>query len=866
MVPVVFFTKWMLPASMTWMLGLAALLSPAFSADAAPDPQEPNSPPIESQSLGTPEYRGVDQLLVLSNRWLIVVTSNLDEVVRKMDELSGGAYGQALDAWDAGQRPGIHPDWGARRHISSLRDTYIAQAREQAGESSFDDPGYYRIGSPDDEKYHAEAAPSKAAQVLIGLGGPEVRGGPEIHYAHYAYLEMPSPLQNGRHYTIRLGNGKQVRFPYDDMRTLSRAIKVNQVGYLPDAPAKYAYLGCCLYKFGPLDCSGAKEFKIVSAKTGQTVYSGPVTLRDKNSRSPSRPDDRPDPGKGERPLLTGEDVYEMDFTDFKQEGDFFISIPGVGRSWPFRQSADVYGEAFYTTARCLYHQRCGIAYEEPYTHWKRAKCHTQPVYESEYIAFGIGNFGVPKDYSRFDIIGATTDTSRSTENVVGGWHDASDWDRNIAHYTVLFDLLNAYELAPDRFSDGQLNIPESGNGIPDLLDEADWGLKVWTRSMNVSGGVSGAVETWTHPPMESDDKYAFSRRTRWSSLLYAAATAQLAQALKPFDAARSEEYGRLAAKAFAYGSSPQNSLGKVTIQAAKNRGQGEKYTCDWEEKDEYLTPCLLLAKLRMFLYSGDTKHLDGLTDLIKALPPPYKPPFGFRDYSPWFCFALADDRLHILPETQRVQLRNKLFLDTADELVALVDQMPYRCSWPRGRDYWMSWGSTVMANQARCLLIAHALTGDEKYRRAAILNTDFMFGANPMGMCWTTGIGSAYPVNIQHEVSEKDGIADPVPGITIFGITEEVSQALRHEVWQSPKDASRKEFVTFTNPEVPVWRKWSCHPTLNTPQCEFTIQETVSPTIFSCSQLLSKDWKPSAALKDKQPVPKERLWGYWYLP
>ncbi len=803
--------------------------------------------------------------MVLSDRWLIVVTNNMEEVVRKIDELSGGAYGAALDAWKASQAPGKHPDWAAYKSIPDIRDKYIAQARELTGERSFEDADFFRISSDDDAKYSTALSPSLAGHVLVSLGGPEVPGGPDIHYAHYSYLHMPFPMESGRHYTIRLGDGKQVRFLYDEMRTVSRAIKVNQVGYLPDAPAKYAYLGCYLYKFGPMEFLTSGQFKIVSAETGQTVYSGVMKLREKSARLPLKQGDTP--GGGEpRPLLTGEDVYEMDFTDFKLEGDFFISIPGVGRSWPFRHAKDAYGGAFYTAARGLYHQRCGIACELPYTHWPRIKCHTAPVYESEYVAFGIGNFNAPKDYSRFDIIGATTDTGRKTDNVSGGWHDAGDWDRNLAHFTVIFDLLNAYELTPAHFSDGQLNIPESGNGIPDILDEADWGMKVWTRSMDGNGGVSGAVETSTHATLEADVNYSFSRRTRWGSLLYAAAAAQLAQLLKPFDAARSEDYGRLAMKAYAFGNNPQNSLGKVAIHAARDRGRGQRYTFDWEEKDEPLIPYLLLARMRLFMLSGDRAYLEGLADLIQKLPPPYRHPFTFSDYSPWFYFALAAKQSDILSEPEFRKLRQTFFLEPADELVALVDEMPYRCSWPPDKDYWMSWGAAVMTNQARCLWIAHALTGGEKYRRAAILNTDFMFGANPLGMSWTTGVGEVYPVNIQHEVSANDGIADPVPGITVYGVTEGVFRELRQSVWQSPKDASRREFVSFTNPEVPVWRRWSCHPTLNTGQCEFTIQETMSSTIFSCSQLLEDGWKPGASQKDRQPTPKESLWGYWYLP
>ena len=171
-----------------------------------------------------------------------------------------------------------------------------------------------------------------------------------------------------------------------------------------------------------------------------------------------------------------------------------------------------------------------------------------------------------------------------------------------------------------------------------------------------------------------------------------------------------------------------------------------------------------------------------------------------------------------------------------------------------------------MTNAGRVLLIAHALSGEAKYRDAAILNFDFMLGANPLGMSWTTGLGYTYPVEIQHEVSMTDGIADPVPGITIYGVTGVMYSTLRNTVWRSPAGADRKSFIDFKVPEVPVWRRWSCHPTLNVGQCEFTVQETMSSTILCSALLLPEGWKPSGALLSRKPRPKEALYGYWYLP
>lgn len=100
-----------------------------------------------------------------------------------------------------------------------------------------------------------------------------------------------------------------------------------------------------------------------------------------------------------------------------------------------------------------------------------------PYCASEHIAFPLHTES-PKGYERFDVIGGTLNCDNPLKEIPGGWHDAADWDSNLAHYTVLFDLLNAYALKPGSFGDNQLRIPESGNNVPDILDEARYGLEI----------------------------------------------------------------------------------------------------------------------------------------------------------------------------------------------------------------------------------------------------------------------------------------------------------------------------------------------------------------------------------------------------
>ena len=820
-----------------------------------------NLPEFDSNyPISRPSYDGVEQLLVLSDRWIIVVSSNVAEVLDKVNGITGGRFLPAVRVWDQ-TKNSDQPNWNAKNFWTSARDRYYAAARRLAGEQLLDSPASYAITSDTDSRYGSPLRPSRVGRTIVGLGAARVAGGPDIEYAHYSYLQFPSPMRNGNEYTVTVSGNKRVTFLFDLDKTVSRAIKVNQVGYLPDAPRKFAYLGCHIYGVGPMDGNSYHTFDVVDTEDGSVAYSGEIKLRDANSRI--------DLGGTPAKLgtaITGENVYEMDLSGLARTGTFFIRIPGVGRSWPFRNAPDVYGQAFFTSCRGIYHQRCGTACEAPYTNWPRIACHQDPVYESEFIDFGIGEFNVPDRYDRFDIVGATTNLSRNTPGPTGGWHDAADWDRNNGHFTVVFDLLYSYELAPEKFTDGQLNIPESGNGVPDVLDEAAYGLRVWLNSMDSKGGVAGAVETNTHPRIDEDIDYSYSRRTRWDSLQFAAAAAQLGQLLLPFDIESSELWQSRARKAYDYGVSPANSLGKVKIRARKNRGTGAPYPVEWREEEAFIKPFLLHANIRFYRLYRDAKYLNNLDQLISQTPPPYAWPYSEKDYSPWIYFGLMDGDDPILPAAQRNSMIKSYYADYADTLVGYLEYMPYRCTWPRDKDYWMSWGASDMTNTGRALLIAYTLTGNQKYRAAALLNFDFMLGANPMGMSWTTGLGYTYPVDIQHEVSETDGIADPVPGITIYGVTGGMYTDLRDTVWRSPGGVLGKKSVDFKVPEVPVWRTWSCHPHLNVGQCEFTIQETISSTLFCSAFLMPDGWSPSDALKQRKPRPEEALHGYWYLP
>jgi len=820
-----------------------------------------------------PKYEGVDQFVILSSRHLVVVTHNLQAVYAKVNELSGGKFFEYMRQWEESEKA-QRPNWTAYKGRHTLFLDHEVKAREAAGERLLDNPTTFSI-TGNDTNYSTSKAPSRVTRMIASLGGDHVgpakgqlKGATEVYYAHYSYLELPFPLQQGKQYNVALKDGRKVTFVYDETRSVSQAIKINQVGYLPDATAKYAYLGASFQDLGPVDFSFAHEFKVVNVQSGEVVYKGEIKLREKNPRFTVPPNRKDDPAS--RPLIAGEDIYELDFSGLKTEGDFFITIPGVGRSWTFRHAADTYGEAFYTACRVLYHQRCGIALTAPYTAWTRILCHTNPVYESENLSWPPGaDFKGLKNYERFDVVGGSINTNKHTEHAIGGWHDAADWDRNDFHYTCVFDLLNAYELMPAKFTDGQLNIPESGNGIPDILDEAEYGIEIWKRSMTPAGGVAGWVETWTHPGIDTPGiKYTFSQRTRWDSLLFATAAAQYAALVKPFNKAKSAEYEKLALKAYAFGSNPTNSLGKTTIHARKNRGAGAPYTLEWEETGTMIHPYLVAAKCRLYQLTGDDSYLADVPKLSEKVLMPYQWPNQPKDFTPWLYFPIAGKLADKLP-VDTVEKFSKYLIQAGVEKAVMNESMPYRVSIPRYQDYWLGWGAATMYNYSRMQLIAYALDKRDTLREAAIQNADFMLGANPLGLSFTTGLGYSYPIDIQHENSELDNIMDPVPGITIYGTTGGSFPQLRNEIWRAPTANGSTNYVNFISSENlrrPTFRQFAVHPHLNAGQCEFTIAETCASSIFTFAALMPDGWKPSEELKQRPPRKDAFLFGYYYLP
>ena len=639
---------------------------------------------------------------------------------------------------------------------------------------------------------------------------------------------------------------------YDETKP-SRLFKVNQVGYLPNAP-KFVYLGAWLGpKYGAWrPKSPIVSWELVDVATGQVVLHKDIGDGGLVPRIP-------DGTSKEGTPFTGEETYELDFSEVTKEGEYFARIPGVGRSQSFRIAAGAAEEAFRVHMGGLYQKRCCIAKTEPFTHWTAGICHTDVVRGTYASAEGKLNPNV----KWFDIIRCDLEEMKAANHyerlrLVGGWHDAADYDRRPKHLNVVNDLCAVYLMKKENFRDGQLNIPENANGIADILDEAEWGLKHLLAGQQADGGVGTWIETTAHPVpgnvAEKDTmQYVLSKATRNSSLMFAAHAALLVRCDDRFKG----KYLSAAIKAwnFAINTRPRTEV--YEIKRKKYKVMTESQTVRWTEDSELYSVYLVKAALNLYALTNDDKYLEVLrrnkTSIIKD-----------QKKSAWKWPALVfSGEMSFGTPTELdyfIKFWEKRTKNVAQEICRQMEtSYAYRLPWWAPRQGWvnaMGWGQSHPLRRAQYLIAAHYWTKEKKYLDAACLANDIHNGCNPQGTTLTSGLGTFYPVTFLDLPSYVDGIAEYVPGITPYRWTYGVNPKVVEMVF-----AGDKEKAT----QWPIWRRWCNLENQTVAASEYTVWETIAPAASVTGYLMCPgDSKPP---RQKRPARTlSELPGYWVLP
>ncbi len=550
------------------------------------------------------------------------------------------------------------------------------------------------------------------------------------------------------------------------------AVRVNQVGYLPDGPKRATWVASSVIPtdWRLLDSNGAE------VAAGSTKYYG-------------------------EDASAGEIVHTIDFSSVEVTGDGFTLAIRDETSHPFDIRADIYDTLRLDALKYFYPNRSGIEidgeiygaeYARPAGHLSEAPNTGDVSVGCQTAAFSETVYGEPW-------------TCDYTLDVTGGWYDAGDHGKYVVNGGIsVAQLLSAFEGAQIRggeseaiFVDGSLPIPEAGNGMPDILDEARWELE-WMLKMVVPEGdqFAGLVHhkihdsEWTGLPLmpHLDDKLReLHRPSTAATLNLAAVAAQGARVYAPYDA---EFADRLLAAAIAAYAAAQATPDLYAPSADGDSGGGPY-------DDDQVTDEFYWVAVELFLKTGDAEYLDAL----KSSPHWDGELFRPQGFDWAFVASLAQLNLATVPSNLSAEDLAKVkqtVLDAADSYLAAQDTQAFGQVYVPEND-WYDWGSNHLHLQNVTVMgVAYELSGDAKYRDGALEAMDYIFGRNALNISYVTGYGSVYAEN-QHSrwfaAQLNADLPHPPAGSLAGGPNSEIQDPVAQGLFSSVGCAPQKCYI-----------------------------------------------------------------------
>jgi len=487
--------------------------------------------------------------------------------------------------------------------------------------------------------------------------------------------------------------------------TLSDAIRINQVGFYPNSVKQFVLA----------DVEG-KRFDVLN-ENDEIVYSGKLVNN----------------GTWE---ASGENVLMGDFSDFNTEGKYEIVVDNKLQSYQFEIKKAIYNEALNASIKSFYYQRASMPIEEQYGGiYKRAEGHLD-------------------NDCKFH---PSSGHSEGSLNSPGGWYDAGDYGKYIVNAALSTgQMLQLVEQYPTIVADGSLNIPESGNGNSDLMDELKYELDWIITMQDTDGSVFHKLTAKNFSGFIMPEDYKLQRmiigKGTAATLDFAAVLAQASRLYKNVDPVWAGKALKASEKAWDWAVKNNN------VAYAKNPEDVSTGAYD----DTQFSDDFYWAAAELFISTNNQNYLTYLKE--------NKEPYIHELTNSWK-FFVRNNAFHSLLENKElldaefVTELNNGQVKLGDEILEQIKNNPYNIGLER-----FEWGSNSdILNQALILCNTHRLTGDEKYLIGAEQITDYIFGKNATGYSFLTGFGSKKAMFPHHRPSGADGITEPVPGFIIGG-------------------------------------------------------------------------------------------------
>lgn len=531
------------------------------------------------------------------------------------------------------------------------------------------------------------------------------------------------------------------------------SVAVNQHGYLPGS----VKIGVARSAAGdPL------EWRVIDAN-GEPVASGKTEV-----------------GGGDRE--SGDALHRADFSALTAAGEGYRLVVDGSESYPFSIDSRIYRSLELSALNFFYQMRSGTPIEVPWAgHWQWTH---GPGHMSDAQVECAGGCGYTLD-------------------VLGGWYDAGDHGKYVVNGGIsAWTLLNLFERAKylgrvENLEDGSLAIPENGNGVPDVLDEARWEVEFLLKMQVPPGHDNSGLahhkihdSVWTTlgrvPPEVATSRFLHPPSTA-ATLNLAAVAAQAARIWRDIDGEFSERCRLAAIRAW-------NAAQKFpALYAPGYASMGGGPYDDTDVSDERYWAA---AELFITLRSGD------LLELLRASPhhgvfPTRTGHERVRHHTSltWqataalgaISLAVVPDAL---PDVEEISRLRAAIGQAADEYLGLIAEQGYRVPIRAGENGHYPWGSnSLVANNALVMALAHDFSHDGKYVTGVVQAADYLLGRNPLSFSYVSGFGENALSNPHHRFwahQKKSAYPHPPPGALAGGPNSRLQDPTARRIGSCP--------------------------------------------------------------------------------
>ncbi|ACE85719.1 glycoside hydrolase family 9 protein [Cellvibrio japonicus] len=489
-------------------------------------------------------------------------------------------------------------------------------------------------------------------------------------------------------------------------------IKLNQVGFLPAAS-----------KLAVVPEVAATAFQLLDSDTHRVVYSGELT-------------------SAANWVPAQERVKLADFSGITEPGIYQLRVEGVEDSHSFPIGTEVYRDLAAASIKAFYYNRAGTALL------------------SQHAGIYARQAGHPD--TQVYVHGSAASQARPEGTVISspkGWYDAGDYNKYIVNSGIsTYTLLAAYEHFPLLFNEQNLNIPESNDDMPDLLDEILWNLE-WMLTMQDphDGGVYHKLTNknfdGTVMPHQATSQRYVVQKTTAAALDFAAVMATASRVFAAYEAQRPGLAAQMREAAESAWAWAQTNPAVFYVQPADIR--------TGEYGDRSLADEFAWAAAELYITTGDDSYYTamnaaGTENTVSS--------WGDVRGLAWISLAHHRDNLTDLADQDLIASR---VTGLANSLHNTWQASAYRVSMQTNHFVWGS--NSVALNQGIVLVQAYRLSGERRYLDAAQSMLDYVLGRNATNIAQVTGFGTRSTLHPHHRPSEADGIEAPIPGFVAGG-------------------------------------------------------------------------------------------------